>query len=136
MSAKDPKDLTDAELDTAIGQAMRLYDRLEAVRRDRERGRLAAAYGPELRFVSDLWAGTDARTGAIRWCFYCGERPAWQREHKIPRSRGGPDHHSNIVMACMTCNRNKGTMTVDEYRSSLERRTGQPHQFFGERTTK
>jgi 5-methylcytosine-specific restriction endonuclease McrA len=134
----DLKKLSDAELDAAIERAMHIYDSLQEERRVRERERLAAAYGDELPFVSDLWAGTVERNGKyeIRWCFYCGVRPGWQREHKIPRSRGGIDHPSNIVMACMACNLSKGRMTVEEYRASLERRAGRPHVFFGERASR
>lgn len=46
--------------------------------------------------------------------FFTGFLPA-QIEHKIPRSRGGPDTLENCVLACGLCNRRKGTKTADEY---------------------
>lgn len=50
-------------------------------------------------------------------CFYCGkltEGSKWTLDHKIPKSRGGrgPD---NKVGCCATCNRTKGSMTVEEF---------------------
>jgi 5-methylcytosine-specific restriction endonuclease McrA len=41
------------------------------------------------------------------YCQYC-ERPLTStnvtRDHVIPRSKGGPDHWTNVVAACKTCN--------------------------------
>lgn len=53
-------------------------------------------------------------------CVYCGKKFEYrelQIEHKIPVSRGGPiDDPKNIQLACSTCNKQKGTMTDEEYR--------------------
>ena len=60
-------------------------------------------------------------------CPYCGRKmdrtnrpahcnPRWPTiDHKVPRSRGGSDHISNLVWACRECNEEKGSMTVEEY---------------------
>lgn len=43
-------------------------------------------------------------------CRYCGARPGSELlevDHLVPRSRGGSDHHSNLVAACKTCNGRK-----------------------------
>ena len=42
------------------------------------------------------------------------------RDHDIPRSRGGLNHPSNIVLACSTCNGAKKDMTGAEFRTFLE----------------
>jgi 5-methylcytosine-specific restriction endonuclease McrA len=51
-------------------------------------------------------------------CHYCGDQfpdSALQKEHKTPLSRGGTNHASNIVVSCGPCNREKGTLTEEEY---------------------
>lgn len=40
-----------------------------------------------------------------------------QIEHVLPRSRGGTDDRSNLVLACGPCNLAKGSLTGDEYRA-------------------
>jgi hypothetical protein len=64
-------------------------------------------------------------------CHYC-RRPLdgspggqFTRDHKIPRSRGGPDVDWNIVPCCPQCNTTKGSMTDVEFmawRGSGERK--------------
>lgn len=55
-------------------------------------------------------------------CYYCGEHSKMTMDHKVPLSRGGAHSPSNIVAACVTCNKRKGTQTTDEY---LERLKGE-----------
>ena len=61
-----------------------------------------------------------------RVCAYCGietnpyaefrhAENAIQRDHKVPLIRGGSDDIENIAVACRSCNREKGTMTAEEY---------------------
>jgi 5-methylcytosine-specific restriction endonuclease McrA len=38
-----------------------------------------------------------------------------QVEHLVPRSRGGSDRLSNLVLACQACNTAKGTRTAEEF---------------------
>lgn len=41
-------------------------------------------------------------------CFYCGEEFSPKNltvEHLVPRAHGGPNHVSNKVLACETCNK-------------------------------
>lgn len=50
-------------------------------------------------------------------CAYC-EAPLgvyYEVEHMTPLSRGGTDHWSNVAVACMPCNRSKGSMTTEEF---------------------
>jgi hypothetical protein len=49
-------------------------------------------------------------------CAYCGrESDELHMDHVVPRSRGGPDTASNIVMACRPCNFEKRDSTASEW---------------------
>lgn len=54
-------------------------------------------------------------------CAYCGtdtpkgSRPIWTRDHVVPRSRGGSDRPSNLVLSCYECNLDKGNKSLEEY---------------------
>ncbi|MCL6477073.1 MAG: HNH endonuclease [Peptococcaceae bacterium] len=51
-------------------------------------------------------------------CVYCkGKRgdPVLEVDHVIPRIRRGSDRISNLVIACKTCNWEKGSKTAEEY---------------------
>lgn len=54
-------------------------------------------------------------------CQYCGATNVpLVIDHNIPVARGGTNKAANLVAACEPCNRNKGTMTSDEFKKSLE----------------
>ena len=61
-------------------------------------------------------------------CHYCHHRMTLDfnflcsatRDHVIPRSKGGPDHHSNIVCACLRCNQLKANMSVEEFKRKYD----------------
>ena len=71
-------------------------------------------------------------------CYYCGmqvhhlsvaaraRNPEMHRtrDHKVPKARGGLKSADNIVTACLRCNTDKGTLTVEEYRLVLAHRRG------------
>lgn len=49
-------------------------------------------------------------------CAYCKKETGdFHRDHVVPRSRGGPDTASNIVMACSECNIEKSDQTATEW---------------------
>lgn len=49
-------------------------------------------------------------------CAYCSaDQPELHRDHVVPRSRGGPDNATNIVMACAPCNSAKGSKLASEW---------------------
>ena len=55
-----------------------------------------------------------------RRCVYCRRvETAFEIDHVIPRSRGGSDRVSNLVLSCHDCNRAKGDRTAAEF--------GHPH---------
>lgn len=60
------------------------------------------------------WSETSARLGiqARFRCEYCGrdllasvdDYDAWQVDHILPQSKGGPDDFENLAVSCKTCN--------------------------------
>ena len=49
-------------------------------------------------------------------CCYCGKNNVQlEKEHIIPRCRGGSNRVSNLCLACHDCNQEKGTMTAEEF---------------------
>lgn len=51
-------------------------------------------------------------------CHYCQRlltRKTATRDHKIPKSLGGCNHISNLVLSCGWCNSAKGSMTDLEF---------------------
>ena len=56
-------------------------------------------------------------------CQYCGETEGpFEVDHVIPRSKGGNNDLSNLVVACQSCNRSKKDRNADEFRSSAAAR--------------
>lgn len=57
-------------------------------------------------------------------CFYCGKTSKhgarFQKDHYIPKARGGTHAKSNLVLSCPECNAAKGIMTGDEYIAFLQ----------------
>lgn len=82
----------------------------EAVRRRRTKLR-----GNDCRTVTER----DLARMAVRQrgrCCYCDEPAELTVDHLIPISRGGRHSIGNIGLACFPCNRQKGAMTVIEFR--------------------
>ncbi len=49
-------------------------------------------------------------------CAYCGSTNGpFERDHVVPRTRGGPDEPINIVVACRDCNNAKGDRLPSEW---------------------
>lgn len=62
----------------------------------------------------ELWHYLLEKWG--RACVYCGVTSVpLERDHIIPRSRGGSDRASNLTVACRRCNQDKGDRTASEY---------------------
>lgn len=62
-------------------------------------------------------------------CQYCGKRfskPDLTIDHVIPRSRGGLDSWTNLVLACVRCNVKKGSKTPQEAHMKLVRAPRKP----------
>lgn len=82
---------------------------------------------------NNLWARSKKKARAV-WaqtggrCWYCGIEVCRGKsyapdlatiDHLICRERGGTDVQENLVLACLTCNSNKWTYTLEEYRARL-----------------
>ena len=51
-----------------------------------------------------------------RQCAYCGKTGVpLESEHIVPRSEGGSNRVSNLTLACVPCNREKGNRPVEEF---------------------
>ena len=50
-------------------------------------------------------------------CLYCGNAKAerYELDHVFPRSRGGMNRVSNLVVSCQDCNVSKGNQSVEEF---------------------
>lgn len=55
-------------------------------------------------------------------CAYCGHRVKLSNatlDHILPRSKGGLDTPSNLVLACERCNQTKASRSATEWRDDL-----------------
>ena len=49
-------------------------------------------------------------------CVYCeAKNVPFEKEHVIPRSRGGSNRISNLVLSCRECNEKKDNMSIEEF---------------------
>jgi 5-methylcytosine-specific restriction endonuclease McrA len=63
-------------------------------------------------------------------CQYCGSQPGTGElsiDHVIPRSRGGGTSWENCVLACIDCNKTKGSRTPEEAAMRLRKTPIRPH---------
>jgi 5-methylcytosine-specific restriction endonuclease McrA len=68
-------------------------------------------------------AGVEVRDYLLlKWvyrCAYCHQQATptnkWEIDHILPRSRGGSDRVSNLVLSCHHCNSKKGDRTAEEF---------------------
>lgn len=62
-------------------------------------------------------------------CQYCGKRPELREltiDHVVPRARGGTTSWHNCVIACVACNRRKGSRRPEDVGLALRRRPCEP----------
>ena len=66
----------------------------------------------------DVLALVESQNGQ---CWYCENacRESYVIDHCFPFSRGGSNTLANVVVACMTCNNTKHTLTAEEFILSL-----------------
>jgi len=53
-------------------------------------------------------------------CQYCGKNGPLTIDHVMPKSRGGEDTWSNVVVSCVRCNNKKGDRTPEEIGMKLK----------------
>lgn len=78
--------------------------------------RKAARLGLNGRITAEDYARAYIASGGS--CPYCGidiTPDDCSFDHRIPFDRGGENEVGNIVACCLTCQREKGTKTPDEY---------------------
>jgi 5-methylcytosine-specific restriction endonuclease McrA len=73
-----------------------------------------------IQYQQGALAGYEIRAYLLeKWqrrCAYCHQSSTkLQVEHLIPKSRGGSDRLSNLVLACEACNQQKGDRTAKEF---------------------
>lgn len=62
----------------------------------------------------EVWAYLLEKWG--RECAYCKAKDTpLEREHIVPKSRGGSNRVSNLTISCRDCNQAKGNMTAEEF---------------------
>lgn len=92
--------------------------------------------GGKILYVFSLELHLRLRRGSA--CYYCGAT-SWgpdplERDHVIPKARGGPDSEMNIVTACRSCNQQKAAQNVHDFRKHTRKKYGAERapSFFGE----
>lgn len=69
-----------------------------------------------------------ARDGQFCWfCeigFLSADSAEITIEHLVPKAHGGPNHQSNLVLACQPCNREAGHLSVAEKVALRDRKRG------------
>ena len=64
------------------------------------------------------------------WCWFCEigflspDSAAITIEHLVPKAHGGPNHPSNLVLACRDCNGEAGSKSVSEKVAMRDRNRG------------
>ena len=48
-------------------------------------------------------------------CCYCGSKQNLSLDHIVPKIKGGTDDTSNLVCACVSCNRDKAHSIMEDW---------------------
>lgn len=98
---------------------LRLFPISDGVRKNRKLAKLRfKLIENRSRMEPDEWREMRAAIFARDdyTCAYCGRRGGdLECDHVHPVARGGTHHPSNLVTACLPCNRSKGSKTVEEW---------------------
>ena len=72
-------------------------------------------------YGTEIWEYLLEKFG--RKCFYCGAKDiSLEKEHIIPKSKGGSDRVSNLTVSCHSCNQEKGNRHPNEIDGKLGKR--------------
>lgn len=104
-----------------LREQSRIYGRTHPeIRNEGKRRRRAVVKGLPATLTLEQWGFILKQHDYS--CAYCGVKDVkFQKEHKIPASRGGGYTAENIVPACATCNLRKQRKTDIEFREYLEK---------------
>lgn len=97
--------------DRTVSKAIQALEKAQLIAsRPKGRGRLYTVHVPLLSDYPDCDSHGQAE------CSYCGGTGlAMEMDHVTPRSQGGSDDPENLVIACIGCNSDKGSQTVEEW---------------------
>ena len=72
-------------------------------------------------FEAEMWEYLLEKFG--RKCYYCGAKDVpLEKEHILPRSKGGTNRVSNLTVSCKSCNQKKGNKHPNEIQGELGKR--------------
>ena len=72
-------------------------------------------------YEAELWEYLLEKFG--RKCFYCGAKDVpLEKEHILPKAKGGTNRASNLTISCKPCNIEKGNRHPDEIEGDLGKR--------------
>lgn len=60
-------------------------------------------------------------------CQYCGSTRKLTIDHVVPKSKGGSDDWTNLVVACSSCNTKKGDTLLEQTGMKLARKPKAPY---------
>ncbi|RKU10827.1 HNH endonuclease [Candidatus Poribacteria bacterium] len=79
------------------------------------------AYQRGTLFEAEVWEYLLEKFG--RKCFYCGTKNVpLEKEHILPKAKGGTNRVSNLTVSCRDCNIKKGNCHPDEIEGELGKR--------------
>ena len=79
------------------------------------------AYQQGTLFEAEVWEYLLEKFG--RKCYYCGAKDVpLEKEHILPRSKGGTNRVSNLTVSCRECNQEKGNRHPNEIAGDLGKR--------------
>ena len=71
-------------------------------------------------FMYEVWEFLLERDG--RKCVYCGaENVKLEKEHVVPKRKGGTNAISNLVVSCRPCNEEKGSKSLNDFVNNSSR---------------
>ena len=75
-------------------------------------------------FEAEVWEYLLEKFG--RKCYYCGAKDVpLEKEHILPKAKGGTNRVSNLTVSCKSCNQEKGNKHPDELDGQLGKRVQQ-----------
>ena len=72
-------------------------------------------------YEAEMWEYLLEKFG--RKCYYCGAKDVpLEKEHILPKAKGGTNRVSNLTVSCKSCNQEKGNKHPDEIEGELGKR--------------
>ncbi len=116
MRAKRDRDKKRVIIDRWIENNPERYRQLNIAKSHRRRARIAAVGGSfSADDIEQMWTAQGDR------CWWCNARlkGEFHVDHRIPIAKGGANDRSNIVIACVPCNKSKSAKMPWEFAGRL-----------------